>query len=136
MADDSTGDGTPAIVSGPACGSFIFEGQRDRLTGEAQAEGEKLKETARSSLAKLNMEVFHGDGESYLRYGLSQELSPDLRLRLFQSWPGTFWTNMGGSQGMNLLLQPNQPVPPRAAPQPAGGASRGDRPAGDVFEER
>jgi len=114
----------------------MLEGQRDRLTGEARAEGEKVKETARSSLAKLKMDVFHGDGQSYLRYSLSQELSPDLRLRLFQSGPGTFWTNMGGSQGMNLLLQPNQPVPPRAAPQSAGGASRGDRPAGNVVEER
>ncbi|MBM3956229.1 MAG: hypothetical protein FJ309_16775 [Planctomycetes bacterium] len=86
----------------------ILEGQRDRLTGEAAAEGEKLKETARSSLAKLKMDVFQGDGQSFLRYALSENLSPDLRLRLFQSGPGTFWTNMPGNEGMNLLLQPNQ----------------------------
>lgn len=107
----------------------ILEGQRDRLTGEALAEGEKLKETAKSGLAKLKMDVFNGDGQSFLRYSLSQELNPELRLRLFQSGPGTFWTNMGGSEGMNLLLQPNAagqtgPAPARpAAPAAAGRAN-------------
>ncbi len=99
----------------------MLEGQRDRLIGEAEAGAEKLKETARSSLTKLKMDAFQGDGESFLRYALSQKLSPGLRLRLFQSGPGTFWTNMTGSEGMNLLLQPNaappqSKAPPRAVP--------------------
>lgn len=89
----------------------MLEGQRDRLIGEAEAGAEKLKETARSSLAKLKMEVFQGDGQSFLRYALSEKLRPDLQLRLFQSGPGTFWTNMSGSEGMNLLLQPNKECP-------------------------
>jgi len=103
----------------------MLEGQRDRLTGEAEAEAEKLKETARSALAKLKMDVFQGDGQSFLRYALSEQLNPDLRLRLFQSGPGTFWTNMAGSEGMNLMLQPNPPAPASPAGQrPVGPGPR------------
>ncbi len=104
----------------------MLEGQRDRLTGEAEAEGEKLKETARSSLAKLKMDAFQGDGQSFLRHALSENLSPELRLRLFQSGPGTFWTNMPGNEGMNLLLQPNQSPgskPPKTTDDPFGAAN-------------
>lgn len=95
----------------------MLEGERDRLIGEAEAGAEKLKETAKSSLAKLKMEVFQGDGQSFLRYALSEKLRPDLQLRLFQSGPGTFWTNMTGSEGMNLLLQPNADAPAPPAPE-------------------
>ncbi|NBV46032.1 MAG: hypothetical protein EBR86_10440 [Planctomycetia bacterium] len=104
----------------------MLEGQRDRLTGEAAAEGEKLKETARSGLAKMKMDVFQGDGQSFLRYALSENLSPELRLRLFQSGPGTFWTNMPGNEGMNLLLQPNQSPgskPPKTTAEPFGATN-------------
>ena len=93
----------------------ILDGEMSRLTGEAEAEAQKLKETARSTIARMKMDIFRGEGQSFLRYALAEELNPDLRLRLFQSGPGTFWTNMTGSEGMNLLLQPG------AAPLPARG---------------
>ena len=93
----------------------ILDGEMNRLTGEAEAEAQKLKETARSTIARMKMDIFRGEGQSFLRYALAEELNPDLRLRLFQSGPGTFWTNMTGSEGMNLLLQPG------AAPLPARG---------------
>jgi hypothetical protein len=49
------------------------------------------------------MEVFANDADAYLQYTLSQSLNPALRLRLFQSGPGTFWTNMG-DKSMNLFM--------------------------------
>lgn len=100
-----------------------LDGERNRLTGEAEAEAVQLKETARSSLARLKMDVFRGDGLSYLRYALSEQLSPELRLRLFQSGPGTFWTNMSGGSGMNFLLQPTGQAQPAAAARQPGPAT-------------
>ena len=103
-----------------------LDGERSRLTGEAEAAAQKLKETARSAVAKMKMDVFRGEGQSFLRYALSEELNPDLKLRLFQSGPGTFWTNMPGSEGMNLLLQPGTaPAPPR---RPADAKPAADSP--------
>jgi hypothetical protein len=93
----------------------ILDGEMSRLTGEAEAEAQELKETARSAIAGMKMDIFRGEGQSFLRYSLAEEINPDLRLRLFQSGPGTFWTNMTGSEGMNLLLQPG------VAPLPARG---------------
>lgn len=114
-----------------------LDGERNRLTGQAEAEADRLKETARSSLARLKMDVFRGDGLSYLRYALSEQLNPDLRLRLFQSGPGTFWTNMPGGQGMNLLLQPggqSAAVPAPGQPAVPGRQSPSAPPAA-VFEK-
>ena len=111
-----------------------LEGERNRLTGQAEAEAVQLKETARSSLARLKMDVFRGDGLSYLRYALSEQLSPDLRLRLFQSGPGTFWTNMTGGQGMNFLLQPGGQAAPAPAPALPGKPAPAAPPA-NVFDK-
>lgn len=99
----------------------ILDGEMSRLTGEAEAEAQKLKETARKRHRG------HEDGHLPWRGTVVSPLlavrgaNPDLRLRLFQSGPGTFWTNMTGSEGMNLLLQPGvAPLPAR--PQPAAAA--------------
>ncbi len=80
-----------------------LEAERTQLTGAADAEVTRLKETAKSGLYELKMKVFEKDADAFLRYSLSQQLNPDLKLRLFHSGPGTFWTNMEG-KGMNFLL--------------------------------
>ncbi|HZT80421.1 MAG TPA: SPFH domain-containing protein, partial [Gemmataceae bacterium] len=80
-----------------------IEAEQKRVTSEAQTQVTKLKETAEKSLYRLKMDVFQGDGDAFLRYSLAEQLNPQLRLRLFHSGPGTFWTNMDG-KGMNLLL--------------------------------
>jgi hypothetical protein len=49
------------------------------------------------------MDVFKGDGDAFLRYSMADQLSSNLRLRIFHSGPGTFWTNMDG-KNMNLLI--------------------------------
>lgn len=81
---------------------------RERLLGEAEAEAKKLRETAESSIFKMRMDIFGKEGDAYLRYTMAKELNPNMRLRLFQSGPGTLWTNMG-DKNMNLFLNlPNQ----------------------------
>jgi regulator of protease activity HflC (stomatin/prohibitin superfamily) len=80
-----------------------LEAKRKQALGEAEAEATKLKETAKSGLYKLKMEVFRQDGDAYLRYTMAKELNPNMRLRLFQSGPGTLWTNMG-DKNMQLML--------------------------------
>src|SRR5262249_16052975 len=64
------------------------------VLGEADAQVTKLKETAASSLYQMKMDVFHNDGNAYLRSTLAEKLNPSLRLRLFHSGPGTLWTNL------------------------------------------
>lgn len=81
----------------------ILDAERQELLGRAKADSQKMVNTAKSGLHKMQMEVFASDGNAFLQYTLSQSLNPALRLRLFQSGPGTFWTNMG-DKSMNLFL--------------------------------
>ncbi len=87
----------------------ILDAQRKELLGKAEAESKTVVNTAKSGLFKLQMDVFKGDNDSFLRYTVAQKLNPNLRLRLFQSGPGTFWTNVG-DKAMNLFV-----------PAPTGG---------------
>ncbi|MBA4063196.1 MAG: hypothetical protein C0501_05685 [Isosphaera sp.] len=80
----------------------ILDAQRTELLGRAAADAARAVNTAKSGLHKMQMDVFAGDPHAFLRYTLSQSLSKDLRLRLFQSGPGTFWTNLG-DKSVNLF---------------------------------
>jgi hypothetical protein len=80
-----------------------LEADRKQELGKAEAEATKLKETAKSSLYKMKMDVFKQDGDAYLRYTLAKELNPDMKLRLYHSGPGTLWTNMG-NKNMSFML--------------------------------
>jgi hypothetical protein len=91
------------------------EADAERALGAAKADSEKLVKTAESNLYKMKMDVFKGDGEAYLRYTLAQQLNPNIRVRLFQSGPGTLWTNMG-DKSMNLFM-----------PLPNGGTGQADK---------
>jgi hypothetical protein len=88
-----------------------IEAEQKRVLASAETEVTRLKETAKSSLYQLKMDVFQNDGGAFLRYALSQELNPNLVLRLFHSGPGTLWTNMDG-KGVNLMM----PIPAGKAP--------------------
>ncbi|MFN4257829.1 MAG: SPFH domain-containing protein [Gemmataceae bacterium] len=90
----------------------ILEAQNKELLGKANAEATKLKNTARSSLYQMKMDVFASDIDAFLRYTMTQNLSSNMRLRLFQSGPGTLWTNMG-NKDMNLFM-----------PMPSGSTGR------------
>ncbi len=81
----------------------VVNAERDLVLGEAEAEARTLKDTAESAIYKMRMELFGRDGDAFLRYTMAKELNPSLRLRLFQSGPGTLWTNMG-DKGMNLFM--------------------------------
>ena len=80
-----------------------LEAERTQLTGAAEAEVTRLKETAINSKYELRMKVFDKDAEAFLRYSLAEQLNPNMKLRLFHSGPGTFWTNMDG-KGMNFMM--------------------------------
>jgi hypothetical protein len=91
-----------------------LDAQRIRLLGEAEAQVTKLKETARSGIYQLKMDVFQQDANAFLRYSLAEQLNPNVVLRLFHSGTGTFWTNMDG-KGMSLIL----PTPGATSPKPS-----------------
>jgi hypothetical protein len=94
--------------------------ERDRVLGTAKAGAKEMEETARATLFQMKMEAFRSDPVAFQRYSMAEKLSPALRLRLFHSGPGTFWTNMDGSKGMNLMLSPGGAAgtPPEALPPP------------------
>jgi hypothetical protein len=92
-----------------------LDAERKRLLGEADAQVTKLKETAKGGLYKMKMDVFGNDGNAYLRYTLAEQLNPNLRLRLFHSGPGTFWTNLGDKNMSLLLPAPSHPPAPAEA---------------------
>jgi hypothetical protein len=81
--------------------------ERTRVIGDAETQVTKMRETARSNLYKLKLEVFQNDANAYLKYTMAEKLNPKLGLRLFHSGPGTFWTNMG-EKGVNLMLPAGQ----------------------------
>ena len=96
-----------------------LQAQEKKVLGEADAEVKRLKETAQANLYQLKMDAFQNDANALLRYELSKQLNEKLRLRLFHSGPGTFWTNMEG-KGTNLLLPaPGAAVPSADKPAPA-----------------
>ena len=59
-----------------------LDAQRTQLLGQTEAEVTKMKETAKSSLYQLKMEVFQNDANSFLRYSLAEQLNPKMVLRL------------------------------------------------------
>src|SRR5207244_6941130 len=99
-----------------------LDAQRKQQLGTADAEVTKLKETAKSSLYQLKMDVFQNDGNAFLRYSMAEKLNPKIVLRIFHSEPGTFWTNLDG-KSMNLLLPaPGAPSSPKAPAVPTTAA--------------
>lgn len=92
-----------------------LEAERSQVLGEAAAEVTKLRETARSSLYQLKMDVFQNDPNAFLRYTLADSLNPKMSIRLMHSGPGTFWTNMDG-KNLNMMLP--APVAPATKPAP------------------
>jgi hypothetical protein len=93
-----------------------LDAERRQALGEAEAQATKWRESAKSELFKMQLDVFGRDGDAYLRYAMAEQLNPRLTLRLFQSGPGTLWTNLG-DRNMNLFL----PVPGAGSPaRPAG----------------
>lgn len=81
----------------------VLESEARQVLGMTKAEAKKMTETAKSSLFKLKMDVFQNDNDAYLRYTMSQELNPQIVLRLFHAGSGTFWTNLG-DKAVNLML--------------------------------
>jgi hypothetical protein len=99
-----------------------IEADQKRVLASAETEVTRLKETAKSNLYQLKMDVFQNDGSAFLRYSLSQELNPNLVLRLFHSGPGTLWTNMDG-KGMNLMMPIPGSKPPAGPPAPSSNTT-------------
>ena len=94
-----------------------LDAERSKALGGAEAEVTKLKETAKSSLYQLKMDVFQNDNSAFLRYTMADQLNPDLVLRLFHSGTGTLWTNMG-DKNMNLMLPAVSGPDPNAKDRP------------------
>jgi regulator of protease activity HflC (stomatin/prohibitin superfamily) len=91
-----------------------LDAEREQALGEARAEAKELKEIATAALYKMKMEIFGRDGDAFLRYNMAQKMNEKMVLRLFQSGPGTLWTNMG-NKNMNLMM-----------PVAGGGAAKPD----------
>jgi hypothetical protein len=91
-----------------------LDADKTRELGVADAQVKEMKETATSNIHKMRMEVFENNGDAYMRYTMADMINPNLRIRLFQSGPGTFWTNLDG-KSFNLMISP--PATAKSAPE-------------------
>jgi hypothetical protein len=107
-----------------------LDAQRRTELGKAEAKAKQVRETAKSELYKMKLDVFGRNGEAYLRYSLAQQLNPKLVLRLFHSGPGTLWTNLGDKK-LSLMLAP----PAAAAKESKPAASKTEERAGGREDE-
>lgn len=79
----------------------LLDAQRTKLLGEAHAAVARLLGEARAGLFKMKVDAFKGDADAYSRYTFAQSLPEDLQIRLVQTGPGTFWTDMDRSTGLD-----------------------------------
>ena len=84
-----------------------------------------MKESATAGLYKMKVDLFGRDSDTFLRYTMAKELNPRMQLRLFQSGPGTLWTNMG-NKNFNLMM----PLP--ANEKASADKGRDDKPVKDT----
>jgi regulator of protease activity HflC (stomatin/prohibitin superfamily) len=91
-----------------------LDADKTRELGVAEAHVKEMKETATASIHKMRMDVFENNSDAYLRYVMAEMINPNLRIRLFQSGPGTFWTNLDG-KSFNLMIAP--PANAKAVPE-------------------
>ena len=85
-----------------------LDAEKRTVIGEAEADVTRMKETATAGLFKMKVDLFGRDSDAYMRYTMSQGMNPKMQLRLFQSGPGTLWTNMG-DKNMNLFMPLDRP---------------------------
>jgi hypothetical protein len=78
-----------------------LDAQRTRVLGEAQAAVQKKLGDARAQLFQLKVEAFGGDAAAFRHYAFAESLPADLAIRLVQSGPGTFWTDLEGTAGLD-----------------------------------
>lgn len=76
-----------------------LEAQRTKLLGEAQANVQRLLGEARAGLFRLKVAAFKGDSDAFARFTLAQSISDDLQIKLVETGPGTFWTDLDRSAG-------------------------------------
>lgn len=101
-----------------------LEAQRTKLLGEAQAGVARLLGEARAGLFRLKVGAFKGDADAFARFSFADDLADDLQVRLVQTGPGTFWTDLDRSTGLTpptgaLLDQQQRQAAPAAKPAPA-----------------
>jgi regulator of protease activity HflC (stomatin/prohibitin superfamily) len=81
-----------------------LEAQRSLAIGSAEAEALEKKQIATNSIYEMKRKAYEGDVHAFLKASLAEQLNPKITLRLYQSGPGTFWTNLG-DKSVNLMLQ-------------------------------
>lgn len=106
----------------------ILDAQRTKLLGEAQATVARLLGEARAGLFRLKVAAFKGDADAFARYTFAQTLPEELQVRLVQTGPGTFWTDLDRSTGLDpvsgALLEQQRRERPQQQPQPQPPARR------------
>ncbi|MHB1425518.1 MAG: SPFH domain-containing protein [Gemmataceae bacterium] len=89
----------------------LLDNERTKVLGQAEAQAKTMTETAKSGIYKMKMDLFRDDGNAYLRYTMAEKLNEKLVLRLYQSGPGTLWTNLGDKNTTLLLPAPGNGTP-------------------------
>ncbi|RCK78158.1 MAG: hypothetical protein OZSIB_1674 [Candidatus Ozemobacter sibiricus] len=82
-----------------------IEASKTVLLGEARATVTRLRGEARSKGLELKIRAFGDNPRAYANYMFARELPPNLQLRLIYSGPGTLWTDLGKTGGLDGLTR-------------------------------
>jgi hypothetical protein len=82
-----------------------LEAEKNLTLGHANATVQKQLGEARASLFGLKVAAFQNDAEAFRRYVFAESLPDNFSLRLVQAGPGTFWTDVLGTAGVDDLVK-------------------------------
>jgi hypothetical protein len=82
-----------------------LDAQRTLLLGQAQASVTKMLGEARAALFGLKVGAFGGDAAAFRHYSFAEALPQDLGIHLVQSGPGTLWTDLAGTAGVDDVVR-------------------------------
>lgn len=82
-----------------------LEAKRTLALGQAQANVAKMLGDARAELFQLKVQAFGGDAAAFRHFAFAEALPEDLGIRLVQAGPGTFWTDLEGTAGLDAAAK-------------------------------
>ena len=90
-----TGAETLKLVAAIAKQTAEFDRESTVTLGEAEAEAQKLMESAKANRFKLAVSAF-GSGDAFNQWVFATGLPDDIQLQLLYAGEGTFWTDLKG----------------------------------------
>ncbi|MBF0498829.1 MAG: hypothetical protein HQM09_01745 [Candidatus Riflebacteria bacterium] len=77
-----------------------IEASKTIMLGDAAATVVRLKGEATSKGIEAKIKAFGDNPKAFVNFSFARKMSPDLKLRMMYSGPGTLWTDLSGTAGI------------------------------------